>query len=72
MTAAPCRSTRRVHALNTVISNAPTLIAEYRYPTAYAPPNCCASAGKIAIGIANVIARMSTAYVPSSSDLLAA
>src|SRR5215813_14059702 len=59
-TAAPCRYTFEVHPLKIVVNKLPNDIAEYNQPAAAAPPHDTAIAGKSAIGIANVIATIST------------
>src|SRR5262249_34094203 len=66
-TAAPCRFTFEVQPLKIVVNKLPNDIAEYNHPAAFAPPQATAIAGKSAMGIANVIATMSTTYVPMSS-----
>src|SRR5207253_1780234 len=60
-TAMPWRSILEVHPLKRDVRKLPADIAEYSQPTAQAPPQLSAIAGKRAIGIANVMATISTA-----------
>ena len=53
--------TFEVHPLNTVVNKLPNDIAEYSQPAADEPPQTSDIEGNSAIGIANVIATMSTA-----------
>src|SRR5262245_35365595 len=71
-TAAPCRFTLEVQPLKIVVHKLPNDIAEYNHPAALAPPQATAIEGKRAIGIANVMATISTTYVPISSGRLTA
>jgi len=64
--------TFEVQPLKSVVNKLPNDIAEYNQPAALAPPQATAIDGKSAIGIANVIATMSTTYVPMSSGRLRA
>src|SRR5262249_32306529 len=66
-TAAPCRFTLVVQPLKIVVNKLPNDIAEYNQPAAQAPPHAMAIDGNRAIGIANVMATISTTYVPISS-----
>src|SRR5262245_53935519 len=59
-TAAPCRFTFEVQPLKIVVKKAPNDIAEYSQPAALAPPQATAIEGNSAMGIANVIATIST------------
>src|SRR5262245_9829774 len=59
-TAAPWRCTLEVQPLKIVVNRLPMDIAEYSQPTALAPPQLAAIAGKRAMGIAKVIATIST------------
>src|SRR5439155_9760312 len=60
ITAAPRRCTFVVQPLKSVVNGLPSDIAEYSHPAAGAPPQFTAMAGKSAIGMANVIATIST------------
>src|ERR1041385_4012104 len=60
ITAAPCRFTFEVHPLKMVVTRLPNDIAEYSQPAAVAPPQVTAIEGNRAIGIAKVIATIST------------
>src|SRR5438093_1031039 len=66
-TAAPCLVTFEVQPLKIVVNKLPKDMAEYNQPAAFAPPHARAIDGKSAIGIANVMATISTTYVPISS-----
>src|SRR5436309_1436030 len=66
-TAAPCLRTPDVHPLSALVNRLPTDIAEKSQPALDVAPHVDAMAGKSAIGIAKVIAIMSTTYVPINS-----
>src|SRR5262245_41538698 len=66
-TAAPWRFTLVVQPLKIVVNKLPSDMAEYNQPAAFAPPHATAIDGNSASGIANVIATISTTYVPISS-----
>jgi len=66
-TAAPRRVTCLVQPDSRVVTKLPTGIAAYSQPAAVAPPHACAMAGNSAVGMAKVMATMSTTYVPTSS-----
>src|SRR5262249_32620855 len=59
-TAAPWRLTFEVQPLKIVVNKLPNDIAEYNQPAAFAPPQAAAIEGNSAMGIAKVMATMST------------